>query len=261
MLQCVDAFNIEQIVEMRDRKYVLDNLETLIQENDHVSLFMFPYADKLQLNIWNRVGNKRESFLGDFREFLSIALDAVFLSSVISFFTALNLLPRVVNFLMIFKINTRFVLKSYKAFNRSIYHLHNELEFAVARDKGLETIYKMEEIYKNLYSKNRIPFMLLEVRFTPGHNNSLISPGQGRDSVYIDQICNQSTGYKLFYSNVEEYIRQIDARPHMGKYCKSFNKEDFTRLYGKDFSTFKKLIEVHDPDGKFQNRFVTKRFF
>ena len=67
-------FNVEQSVEISELSYVQRNLDRLLQENDHFSLYLFPFTTKCQINTWNGT-NRGPSFLGTVREFLSISMD------------------------------------------------------------------------------------------------------------------------------------------------------------------------------------------
>jgi hypothetical protein len=61
------------------------------------------------------------------------------------------------------------VLESDCAFNRTIYHLHQELEFTVPYEATFEVCDRLLQLYEDLYSSG-LPYTLLEVRFTPsGH--------------------------------------------------------------------------------------------
>ena len=102
--------------------------------------------------------------------------------------------------------------------------------------------------------------MLIEVRFTPEHDLSLIGAGQGRRSMWIDLVCNDSRGFERFYAAAQDKIKDIEARPHLGKYCESFGKEDMENLYGDNFATFLELVEKHDPHRKFANDFTRQLF-
>ena len=62
--------------EISDLAFVEDNLERLLKENDHFSLYLFPFTTKCQINTWNRT-SRNPSFLGTLREFLSISMDAL----------------------------------------------------------------------------------------------------------------------------------------------------------------------------------------
>ena len=75
-VNAVPRFNIEQICIMKPLSECEAELEQLIQDNDHMSLYIFPFAEKCQINIWNRT-DKPQSFLGDLREFITISLDAL----------------------------------------------------------------------------------------------------------------------------------------------------------------------------------------
>jgi hypothetical protein len=75
-VQAVDRFNVEQEVEISDLADVEDNLERLLQANDHFSLYLFPFTRKCQINTWNRTERKK-SILGSGREFASISLDVL----------------------------------------------------------------------------------------------------------------------------------------------------------------------------------------
>ena len=76
----------------------------------------------------------------------------------------------------------------------------------------------------------------------------------------IDLVCNDSRGFERFYKEAEELIKDIGARPHLGKYCESFDMEDLEKLHGKEFARFLDLKEEHDPYEKFANDF-TRRLF
>jgi FAD/FMN-containing dehydrogenase len=76
VVQGVDRFNVEQKTAISDLSFVEDNIEQLLKENDHFSLYLFPFTTKCQINTWNRT-RRNPSFLGTLREFLSISMNAL----------------------------------------------------------------------------------------------------------------------------------------------------------------------------------------
>jgi len=98
------------------------------------------------------------------------------------------------------------------------------------------------------------------VRFTPEHDLTLIGAGRGRRSTWIDLVCNDSDGFEEYYAAAEALVREIGARPHLGKFCESFGKEDMARLHGDKLVRFLDLVKQHDPERKFTNDF-TRRLF
>ena len=260
VVQGVDRFNVEQRVEVSDVSSVEKNLDRLLRENDHFSLYLFPFADVCQVNTWNRT-DKRRSFLGDFREFINISIDALMAAWVGNFAAYKGRLSAFSSLAYGARLGSHLVLESNRAFNRTIYHLHQELEFTVPFEETFEACRRFIELYQEMYSSGRLPYALFEVRFTPeGHDRTLIGAGRERRCTWIDLVCNDSRGFQRYYAAAEGLIREIGARPHLGKYCQSFGKADMEELHQGNFTKFVSLVEEHDPDGKYANDF-TRRLF
>ncbi len=258
-VQAVDKFNVEQIFELRDFAEVRNNLDKMLAENEHLSLYIFPFAKKCQVSIWNRT-NKPKSFAGPFQEFNAISLDAMTSSAFGNAMAYNGQLDNLSDWAYGLKQGTNLVMESNKAFNRTIYHLHQELEFTVPYEDTWEMCDKFLELYETMYSKE-MPYTLLEVRFTPaGHDHTLIGAGRDRRSTWIDLICNDSHGFEKYYAAAEEVIKEIGARPHLGKFCQTLDKQHLHNVHGANFERFLELMHEHDPDDKFANEFTRRMF-
>lgn len=254
-VQGVDRFNVDQKVWMSDLAFVEQNLDRLLRENEHFSLYLFPFTGKCQINTWNRT-EKDPSVAGDFREFVSISIDALLAAWIGNLLAYTRLLPALSSLVHRVKRGSNLVLESNNAFNRTIYHLHQELEFTVPFEDTFEACRRFLRLYEELYPSG-LPYTLFEVRFTPaGHDRTLIGAGRGRRSTWIDLVCNDSDGFEKYYAAAEAVIKEIGARPHLGKHCRSFTAGDMARLHGDHFRTFQTLVAVHDPEGKFTNEFT-----
>ncbi len=261
-VEAVPRFNVEQICVLENLKWVEENLEQIIEDNDHVSLYIFPFADKCQINKWNRT-TQNHSFLGDFREFVNISLDAFTSAWFGNLMAYTGTLKKFSNFAYRFKKKTDLVLESDKAFTRSIYHLHQEFEFTVPFEETIAMCRHFRDLFENMYQAepNELPYTLLEVRFTPeGHARTLIGAGQMRRCCWIDLICNDSHGFEKYYSAAAEAIKNIGGRPHLGKFGLNFDKNYLAGLYGENFEKFLQLVKKHDPENKFANA-LTRRLF
>lgn len=260
VVKAVDRFNVEQKVEMSDLSFVKSNFDRLFQENEHFSLYLFPFTQKCQINTWNRT-NEKQSFLGPLREFISISNDALLSAWFGGFMAGTGLLPKLSTLSYSFKIGTDLVLESYKAFNRTIYPLHQELEFTIPFETTFEACDRFIKLFEKMYLKGKLPYMLFEVRFTPaGHNTTLLGAGRERHSTWINLVCNDSNGFEEYYAAAEDLMKEIGARPHLGKYCQSFHKADLAKLHEGNFTKFLELMHKHDPQNKFANDF-TRRIF
>jgi len=261
-VEAVPRFNIEQICVLEDLDWVEANLAQIIEDNDHMSLYIFPFAKKCQINKWN-ITTQDKSFLGDFREFINISLDAFTSAWIGNLMAYTGTLKKFSNFAYRFKKKTDLVLESDKAFTRTIYHLHQEFEFTVPFEESIQRCREFLELFENMYlaEPKALPYTLLEVRFTPaGHERTLVGAGQTRRNCWIDLICNDSHGFEKYYSASAEKIMEMKGRPHLGKFGTTFDKPYMAGLYGANFDKFLHLMAQHDPQDKFANP-LTRRLF
>ncbi|MDQ3570963.1 MAG: FAD-binding protein [Actinomycetota bacterium] len=260
VVQGVDRFNVEQRVEPATLSFVKDNLDRLLLENDHFSVYVFPFTDRCQVNTWNHTTSKR-SPLGPVREFLTTAAESLLAAWVGNLLAYTKLLPTL-SAATHSLIRTRsLVMESSQAFNRTLYHLHQELEFTVPHAETFEACERFLHLYETLYRSERLPYAFLELRFTPaGHDRTLIGAGRERRCTWIDLLCDDSPGVHTYFEAAEKLMKEIGARPHLGKYCQEYRKADLMELHQENFTKFLELMEVHDADKKFANQF-TRRLF
>jgi hypothetical protein len=64
---------------------------------------------------------------------------------------------------------------------------------------------------------------------------------------WIDLVCNDSDGFENYYAAAEELVKNIGARPHLGKYCENITSEDLKRLHGEHFARFRNLCRRNRP--------------
>jgi FAD/FMN-containing dehydrogenase len=258
VVQGVERFDVEQRVQTKTLASVERDLDRMLQENEHLSLYMFPFADRCRVNTWNRTESGRTP-LGDLREFVRTSIDALGAAWVGSFFAYTGLLRKVSSLVYGIESGSNLILESNKAFNRTLYHLHQELEFTIPYEDTFEVVRRFIGLYEDMYHLG-LPYTLFEVRFTPERDRTLIGAGQGRRCTWIDLVCNDSPGFERYYAAAEGLIEEIGARPHLGKFCEIFNKEYLARLHENNFTTFLDQVREHDPDGKFAND-LTRRLF
>lgn len=262
VVEAEPRFNVEQKFRLEPLADVRNNLDAIIAGHDHVSLYIFPFADKCQVSIWDRTTDAK-SFLGGLREFIAISFDALMSAVGGNAMAYTGQLKNLSNWAYGFKRGTDLVLESNEAFNRTIYHLHQELEFTVPYEHTWAMCDKFLKLYEDMYLANprRLPYALLEVRFTPaGHHQTLIGAGRERRSTWIDLICNDSRGFEDYYSAAEDELIAIGARPHLGKYCEKLDKAHMHAVHGASFATFLDLMNQHDPAAKFANDFTRRMF-
>jgi hypothetical protein len=150
VVEGVERFNVEQMVRTMDASFVEDNLDRLLRENDHLSLYLFPFSEKCRVNTWNRTG-KEQSFMGGFREFVRTSVDALGAAWVGNLLAYAGLLGTLSPLVYGVERGSHLVLESNKAFNRTIYHLHQELEFTVPFEDAFEACGRFIDLYERMY--------------------------------------------------------------------------------------------------------------
>src|SRR6266581_1572324 len=258
VVKAVPRFNVEQKVQLSSWSYVKEHLDELIAGHVHLSLYLFPFTDRCQINTWEPTAKKR-SRLSVLREFIDISVDALGAAWIGNLVAYWGLLPSWSDRLTKIKRGTDLVMESYKAFNRTIYHLHQELEFAVPYERTVEVCERFKDLYEKMYQEKKLPYTLFEVRFTPsGHDHTLIGPGRERRSMWLDLLANDSHGFEDYFAEAEKLMREVDARPHPGKFNETFNGADLMKMHGEHFVKFIDLANRHDPDRKFANQFTRR---
>jgi L-gulonolactone oxidase len=256
----VPSFNLEQRTARRDLARVRDELPQLLAAHDHVSLYVFPFARRCQVNTWDRTERRRSRF-ATVREALTISEDAVATSVAGNLLAYRGWLPRWSERALRVKNGSDLVMRSHEGFNRSVYHQHEELEFALAADGAFDVLTELVARFESAYRRERLPFTFFEVRFTPGgHDRTFLAPGAGRSSVWIDVLPNQTRGFDRFYREVISFIRHHDGRPHLGKWIDDVGRDDLAARYGGQFARFLELRDKFDPHRRFDNP-VTRQLF
>lgn len=258
-LQVTTRFRLRQRQQRMDRDEAWARLPELLAAHDHCSFYFFPFAKTCFLNTWDRTEAPLTP-LGRLREALAFSFDAVASSAVGNLLAATGLLPRWAERSLQLSGKADRVMESFRGYNRTVYSLHQELEFAVDQGRAAEVWARFNTLYEQMYDRN-LPYTLIEVRFTPaGHHLSLLSPGRERASAWIDLLANQVTGYERYFSAAEALMREVDARPHLGKWSEALTVEDLARVHGEHFERFAELRRRHDPEERFVNAFTRQRF-
>ncbi len=256
-VQCVDAFRLEQKTEIRDRGWAEDNLERLLAEHDHVSFYAYPFTDLLHVHTWDQTTEPLSRF-GDRREAANETKAAIAAAIIGDASAHWGLLPRTATLAMKLQKGTSLVLASFRAFSRSQYHLHQELEVAVPLARVWDDLDATLELYRTRYGHERLPFLLVEVRFSPGGHRTLLGAGTEGPSAWLCLCCNQSGAVGTYFDDVEDWVRRSGARVHLGKWCELLDINDIAAMHGERFERFQQVRSATDPTGTFLNPFTRR---
>jgi L-gulonolactone oxidase len=257
-VQCVDAFDIRQQTRVVRRREAEADLERLQREHEHVSFYAYAYAEVMHLHTWT-LTDERPRRLNPFLETAHHAVAALSAAWLGDWFAHGKRSPQKSDPILGLQPGSNLVLPSPNAFNRTLYHLHQELEFALPAGEVWPALDRCFDIYEELYPDHDLPFLLVEVRFTPaGHVATLLGPGAERDSAWLCLCLNQSGDVGAYFDRIEAWLRTTSYRPHLGKWAESFDAAELARLHGDRYELFCQVRDRHDPERRFANPFTDR---
>jgi FAD-linked oxidoreductase len=252
-LRCTEAFTLladERPMPLAD---VLAGLDEWIPANDHVEFYWYPYTDRAQLKINNKVP-AHDRPLTRFRGWM----DDEFLSNTV--FGAVMRLGKAVpgSVPTISAVAARaltartYTERSDRVFCTPRRVRFTEMEYEIPRAALPEVISALPRIIGGLPFKVQFP---VEVRFT-GPDDVWLSHGYGRDSAYV--AVHQFTGveYEPYFRAVEAVCQPLGGRPHWGK-LHYRAAEDLRPVYEK-FDDFVAVRDRLDPARVFTNEYLDR---
>ncbi|MEJ2220741.1 MAG: D-arabinono-1,4-lactone oxidase [Desulfobacterales bacterium] len=253
---CVEAYDLEECLELVDFDTALADLDTTLDTNDYCKLWWLPYTDKIQVYTFNRTtGPKKGAGLTGF-------MDQTGLSGVL-FTTLIQLgrsVPQVIPFLHTTVQNIHYhphrrVDRSDKIIKvSSSIPIHQETEYAIPVEQAATAIDETRKMILKADYKVNFP---MEVRFVAADDIPM-SPANGRNSCYIGAYVASTKWAQNLFKEFEALISDYEGRPHWGKSF-SGTHEEIRKLYPA-YDDFNRLRRSCDPNGLFRNRFVDRVF-
>ncbi len=254
-LNCVDAFTLRAEERPARVADVFAGLDEYVAGNDHFEMYWFPYTDRLQVKLNNRVPD-HDRPLPRFRGWL----DDSFLSNTV--FGAACRVGRAVPALVprITAIEARalsprvYTAPSHEVFCTPRRVRFVEMEYGLPRATLPEAFEALRKIVDGL------PFNVIfpvEMRFSAA-DDIWLSHGYGRDNAYI--AIHQYVGmpYEPYFQAFEEVARGLEGRPHWGKL--HWRTRDDLRPGYPHFDDFLAVRDRLDPDRLFANAYTRQIF-
>lgn len=244
--QCRDAFKLEEKMELRRTEDYLDDIDNLIENNDHWEMQVLTHSD-YALGIWLNESDKPATGDADSEdeggnEFVGLIET---LHKYGSDFPALrralfNAIASVVSF-------DHRVGRSYQIFANVRNVRFNEMEYEVPREAGPDCL---REILAVIKAQNLDTWFPIEYRYVQG-DDIWLSQFQGRDSASISIHQSYAMDYHSVFKVIEPIFWKYGGRPHWGK-LHTLNAGALKRLY-PHWQDFAAVREALDPAGKMLN--------
>jgi hypothetical protein len=254
-LQVTDAFRLREKTYTSSFKKVIEELDILLENNDHLKIWWLPPSKNVVVFTYERTQAARNDsrWRQIFQDEIISVFGYRFLVGVGNIFPKLR--PAINELLTSqFRRPLDRIEKSYKVFKVPEPPKHRETEWAF----DLKCARKILFDYKEMFTNTRYTFNFIqEIRFTKG-DNFWLSECYGRDTLWIGTYNLYDHQWKDILKDFEQFGIQNKGRPHWGKEF-SVGKDYLEQQYDK-FQEFVALKEKLDPRGKFQNKW-TKQIF
>ncbi|MET0447485.1 MAG: D-arabinono-1,4-lactone oxidase [Aeromicrobium sp.] len=254
-LQCVPAFLLHAREEPMALPAVLEQLDSLVGDNDHFEFYWFPHTEKTSTKRNNRVveGTERQP-LGGFRHWL----DDEFLSNTA--FEAVNRvvakrrswIPRLNDIAGSALSAREYVDDSYNVFVSSRTVRFREAEFAMPREALPDVLGELATWFGAGHENISFP---IEVRFTAA-DDVWMSTGHERDNCYVAVHQYWRSDYREYFAAAQDIFTAHEGRPHWGK-IHSLDAGYFAERYSR-FGDFVAIRDELDPGRTFSNPYLDR---
>jgi L-gulono-1,4-lactone dehydrogenase len=252
-LDCVPAFVLRASERPEALPAVLSKVDDLTAGNDHFEFYWFPYTDRVQVKLNNRV-DRSDSPLSRSRGWFEDS----FLSN-----TLYGACCRVARAWQGFapplmKVSAKalsartYTGASHEVFCSSRRVRFVEMEYGLPREALGEAFAALRSIVDSLPFKVAFP---VEVRFSAA-DDLWLSHGYGRDNVYIAVHQYVGMPYEPYFRAFERACLALGGRPHWGKM--HFATADEIRSAYPRWADWSALRERLDPGGVFGSPYLDR---
>lgn len=247
-LQTVPAFNLHARQHPMSLARVFDELDRLVDDNDHFEFFHFPHTDTALVKLNNRTELAADP-PGDFARTVDTFAENQLLDVVCRvgrrFPRWVPPLNRAVNRLI---TASDTVDASYRVFASPRSVRFTEMEWAVPRAACADVLADIHQAIDRLRIDVNFP---IEVRFVAGDTASLLSPAYGRETAYLAVHMYQGMAWRPYFAAVQDIALAHHGRPHWGK-RHSVPADRLASLYPA-WDRFQAVRSRLDPHGTFAN--------
>jgi len=252
-MKTVPAFNLHAVDRPQPLPEVLENLDELVESNDHFEFYNFPYSDIALTRVNNRVQGPPQP-----RSHTKAWIDDVL---VVNHLLALvcrtgRRLPWVIPHLN--RLAPRLagtserVDRSYLVFSSRRDVRFTEMEYALPRAHAEAAVRAVREIVERDELSVPLP---LEVRFGAA-DDAWLSPAYGRETCYVAVHMFEGMAWDRYFRSVEAAMCDLGGRPHWGK-RHAQNAASLATIY-PEWGRYASVRARLDPQGRFTNPYVDR---
>lgn len=250
-MRAVEAFTLHAVDEPRPLARTLDQLDELVDGNDHFEFYNFPHSDIALTRTNNRTDapprprSRARAWVGD-----ELLVNHLFGLLCRTGRRRRSLIPRLNRLVPRLAGSSERIDRSHRIFSSVRRVRFTEMEYALPRAHAQEAVLAVREAVVREGFDVSFP---LEVRFVAA-DDAFLSPAQGRDTCYLAVHMFEGMAWEPFFRAVETIMQGFEGRPHWAK--RHFQTEDTLRPLYPEWDRFAAVRSRLDPEGRFTNDYV-----
>jgi L-gulonolactone oxidase len=250
-LQTVPAFRLHTVEEPMRMERVLAQLDSLIDDNDHLGMFWFPGSDVALVKRSNRTDEQvrprdpRRAWFDD------VLVDNHLFGAACKVATRVPAVGRAIVGGAASKRRHEWVDRSDRVFATPRLVRVVEMEYSIPREAFPDAFERLRRLAAGL-GNITVP---VEIRWTAGDDIPL-SHATGRDSAYLAVHMYRGVPYDQYFQAVESIMSEYEGRPHWGKL--HFQSAETLAPRYPAWDEFQEVRARMDPEGRFRNPYTDR---
>ncbi len=252
-LRAVPAFTLESVESTAPIESTLDDLDDLVEDNDHFGLFTFPHSELAMTKVSNRIDSAPRPRPRPLEFFEQVLLtNYVYWGICVLGRAQPRMIPRLNRLCSRITGTTRRRDRSYRIFRTPRRVPFTEMEYAIPRAHAAAAVRAVRALAERAEFDVPVP---IEVRFVAA-DDAYLSPAHERDSCYIAVHQFHGMNWEDYFRSVEEILIGFGGRPHWGK--RHFQTAATLSGLYPEWDRFAAVRRRLDPDGRFANAYVNR---
>jgi L-gulono-1,4-lactone dehydrogenase len=252
-LQCDPAFRLHSVEKPRPLDALVDDLDDIVDGNEHIDCYWFPHTDVATV----KVANRTDEPLRPRRVWKAWRDDILLANYLFGALCALGrLLPREVPRLMRAVAGglgkTEVVDVSHRVLCSTRLVRFVEMEYAIPRAELGKTLLRVRDLIEGEGLRVDFP---IELRVAAADDIPL-STAHGRDTGYLAVHLSAGREFDRYFRGVEAIMDEVGGRPHWGKM--HYQRAETLAPRYPEWERFRAVRSRLDPDGVFRNPYLDR---
>ena len=252
-LQCDPAFRLHSIEKPRRLDALVDDLDDIVDGNEHIDCYWFPHTDVATV----KVANRTDEPLRPRRAWKAWRDDILLANYMFGALCALGRLvpsqvPRLMQAVAGGLGKTEVVNASHRVLCSTRLVRFVEMEYAIPRVELGKTLLRVRDLIEGEGLPVDFP---IELRVAAADDIPL-STAHGRETGYLAVHLSAGREFDRYFRGVEAIMDEIGGRPHWGKL--HYQRADTLAPRYPEWHRFQTVRSRLDPDGVFANSYLDR---